>query len=251
MKKQPPLPVPAQKETPEKTQFSFEEDIVIHYKRLYRFIYGICRDEELSKDLLQDTLLNAQKHIMQGGYVERGIIWCWLKAIAQNTLFKHFRRQRMQQLKLVEQRQQICDNLGWDLSAFPEAYWEEEEESLDAVQKTRNKISDNISVLMESHFRFLNLTQDERKLIAERHLRMKTFKELSCETDTALSTTMSRYYAAMKKVQRQLVQWEQKGLLTEQLDVQELKRLKRSEEATSARMDRKKNRGLPKNPTLA
>lgn len=241
----------AKKEASDKQQFSFEENINVHCKRLYRFLYGMCRDEELSKDLLQDTLLNAQSHIMRGFYVEKGLIWCWLKAIAKNTLFKYYRRERIQQTKLVEQRRQICDNLGWDLPSFtPDAAWEDEDNSLNAMQQTRERISDSIHVLMKSHFRFLQLTQTERKLITERHLHMKSFKELASVTNESISTTMSRYYTTMKKVQRQLVQWNQKGLLSDQLDLKEFKRIKRAEDAAEAR-NRKKNRTLSKNQTQA
>lgn len=250
MKKQTYLLVPAKEDAPEQRRFSFEDDIAIHCKRLYRFLYGLCRDEELSKDLLQDTLLKAQYHIMQGFYIERGVVWCWLKAIAQNTLFKHYRQQRMQRLKLTEQKQQICDNLGWDvLSCMPDETWEDEENSMDAIQHTREKISDHIAILMKSRFRLLSLTQAERNLITERHLRMKSFKELSSLNDTSISTTMSRYYTTMKKVQRQLVQWEQKGLLKEQLDLKELKRIKRAEDAVAARKARKGQHSQPKKPS--
>lgn len=256
MKKKATEPVLPEKEEPDKKRFSFEEDVAIHCKRLYNFLYSLCRDEDLSKDLLQDTMLCAQHHIMQGFYAEKGIIWCWLRTIAQNHLFKHYRQQQLQKTKITEQRQQICDNLGWNASVFmPESGLEAEDDleetqgmPLDSVKQTRNKIKENLDVLMRSHFRFLNLTNAERQLISERHLNMKSFKELSYSSNEAISTVMSRYYTAMKKVQRQLVHWEEKGLLNGKLETKDFKRIKRAEDALAARQARKRQKGLPKFP---
>lgn len=257
MKKQTNQSVIPDRDETEKKKFSFEEDVTIHCKRLYRFLYGICHDEDLSKDLLQDTMLCAQRHIMQGFYAEQGALWCWLKTIAQNNLFKHYRREHVQKVKMAEQRQNICDNLGWNATTLnSEINIDSEDELSEEMQEaasndldlTRYRIKKNLEVLMKSRFRFLNLTNAERHLIAERHLNMKSFKELSYSSDEAISTVMSRYYKAMKKVQKQLIHWEEKGFLSGELELKDLRRIKRSEDALAARQACKRQKGLSKLP---
>lgn len=222
----------------EKRNFSFENDVVIYCKRLYKFLYDICHDEELSKDLLQDTMIQAQHHFMRGFYEDKFLIWCWLRTIAQNALMKHYRIQSSHRIKNEEYRQQICENLGWNVP-FSQPM-DEENPTLAIREQTKEQVGANISLLFNSHFRFFNLSNEEWRLINERHLQMKSFKELSFSSGRSLSTTMSRYYTAMKKVQRQLIGWEKEGLLEKGMDLCTLKSIKKAELAAARKAAREK-----------
>lgn len=204
---------------------SFEENVIVYCKRLYNFLYGLCRDEELSKDLLQDTMLRAQYQFMHGFYSEKGLVWCWLRTIAQNILYKHYRTQSRIKLKSVEEKQQICENLGWQSISV-------EMETPDAGllpgidrRQTKERLSEHISLLLQSDFRFFKLSAEEKTLVSGRHLQMKSFKELACIYGVPISTVMSRYYTAMKKMQRQIIEWEAKGIFQEELNLQALQKM--------------------------
>ncbi|MCM1532599.1 MAG: hypothetical protein NC048_09465 [Bacteroides sp.] len=209
-------------------RISFEEDVAVYCKRLYNFLYGLCRDEELSKDLLQDTMIRAQYHFLQGSYNEKGLVWCWLRTIAQNILYKHYREQNRIRLKFAEERQQICDNLGWSSAYVEPAVVEMELPPRISRKQTKDILGDNMA-LIRTHFRFFKLSPGERNLIYERHINRKSFKELACMSGDALSTVMSRYYTAMKKMQRQIIDWEAKGLFLQELNPQRLREFKHSE----------------------
>ncbi|MCM1168963.1 MAG: hypothetical protein NC324_03400 [Bacteroides sp.] len=219
----------SQEDSSAQKRISFEEDVAVYCKRLYNFLYGLCRDEELSKDLLQDTMIRAQHHFLQGTYNEKGLVWCWLRTIAQNILYKHYREQNRIRLKLAEERQQICDNLGWSSAYVEPAVIEMELPPRISRKQTKDILGDNMELLIRSYFRFFKLSIGERNLIYERHINLKSFKELACMSGDALSTVMSRYYTAMKKMQRQIIDWESKGLFLQELNLQRLKEFKHSE----------------------
>ncbi|MDE5574124.1 MAG: sigma-70 family RNA polymerase sigma factor [Bacteroidales bacterium] len=242
MKKESIKPVLSDEESQAQRLASFEANVTVYCKRLYNFLYGLCRDEELSKDLLQDTMLRAQHQFMQGFYSEKGLVWCWLRTIAQNILYKHYRIQNRERLKNEEERQLICDNLGWNsLSVEPAPVESDLSPRIDR-QQTKDLLSDHMPLLIQSDFRFFKLNAQERALVSGRHLQMKSFKELACMTGEAISTVMSRYYTAMKKMQRQLVDWESHGLFQEELSLQSLQKMQQREMEEAER--RKKHRNL-------
>lgn len=208
---------------------SFEENVTVYCKRLYSFLYSLCHDEDLSKDLLQDTMLRAQHQFMQGGYNEKGLVWCWLRTIAQNILYKHYRTQNRIKLKYEEDRQLICDNLGWHSISVEPAPLESDFSPCIDRQQTKDRLSAHMPLLIQSDFRFFKLSAQERALVNGRHLQMKSFKELACMTGEAISTVMSRYYTAMKKMQRQLIDWESQGLFQEELSLQSLQKMQQKE----------------------
>lgn len=226
---------------------SFEENVAVYCKRLYNFLYGLCRDEELSKDLLQDTMLRAQRQFMQGFYREKGLVWCWLRTIAQNILYKHYRTQSRIRIKCSEERRQICENLGWcSVAIDPEPVELDLAPKIDRLQ-TKERLSDNMALLMRSNFRFFNLSPQEKALVNGRHLQMKSFKELAGMSGEAISTVMSRYYTAMKKMQRQLIEWEAKGFFQEEISLQSLKKMQKAEQAAERKKQKPKG-NMEKHP---
>lgn len=238
MKKESTEPRLSDEESQAQRIASFEANVTVYCKRLYHFLYGLCRDEELSKDLLQDTMLCAQHQFMQGFYREKGFVWCWLRTIAQNILYKHYRTQNRKRLKSEEERQLICDNLGWhSLIVEPEPVESDFSPRIDR-QQIKDHLSDHMALLIQSDFRFFKLNAQERALVSGRHLQMKSFKELAYISGEAISTVMSRYYTAMKKIQRQLVDWGTHGLFQEELSLQSLQKM---QERQMAEEERRKN----------
>lgn len=229
MKKEPIKPATSDEESQAQRIASFEENVTVYCKRLYNFLYALCRDEELSKDLLQDTMLRAQLQFMQGFYNEKGFVWCWLRTIAQNILYKHYRAQHRERFKSEEERQLICDNLGWNSLSVEPAPLESDFSPCIDRQQTKDRLSAHMPLLIQSDFRFFKLSAQERALVNGRHLQMKSFKELACMTGEAISTVMSRYYTAMKKMQRQLIDWESQGLFQEELSLQSLQKMQQKE----------------------
>jgi RNA polymerase sigma-70 factor (ECF subfamily) len=63
------------------------------HRELYAFIRKRARNDDLAKDLLQDTYLKALQKI--GTITDEGKLAGWLFRIAANTVTDHFKKQRL------------------------------------------------------------------------------------------------------------------------------------------------------------
>ena len=100
--------------TEEQRRF-FERDVVVHCKQLFRYLSTLSRDYELSRDMVQETMIVAQRYYAMGQVRNRENVLGWLRKIARNILVSHFRKQVRMNARLDAHRFQICDNLGWIL----------------------------------------------------------------------------------------------------------------------------------------
>ncbi len=74
----------------------FEEIYKENYKRVYSFLYRLCRDENTAEDLTQDTFYQA--YISLETYNGKCEMLTWLLAIAKNLFFKYLRRTKRESL---------------------------------------------------------------------------------------------------------------------------------------------------------
>lgn len=190
----------------------FEEKVVVHCRRLFRYVYSKCRDEDLSYDIVQETMIVAQRQFDRGLYSERGLVWGWLAKIASNQLIGYYRTRKRHLDVESDKRQRICENLGWNDHRLsePEIHGMSVDTRLDFVEQEtqKQKVERLIPMLLNSGFAILNLSSQDLFILRERHLEMKVFKEIAETVDMPLSTLMSRYYSLMKKVRRQLLEFE-------------------------------------------
>lgn len=207
----------------------FEEKVVVHAKRLFRYVNARCKDEELSRDIVQETMIIAQEQFTRGEYQEKGLIWFWLMKIANNMLMGYFRTQNRRQEAIRANRMQICDNLGWTEKGTCVGTCEDgdilfsEENAL----KLRHNIEKNLPLLIQTDFQLLALSESEREILLSRHVKMQVFKEIAGNADLPLSTLMSRYYTMMRKVRLQLSGMEQAGLFDRTLDISDIRKIMR------------------------
>ena len=71
------------------TEAEFEEIYRNHYRRVYSFLYKLCRSPETAEDLTQETFYQA--YISLSRYNGQCEMFTWLAAIAKNIFFKHLR----------------------------------------------------------------------------------------------------------------------------------------------------------------
>ena len=64
-----------------------------NYKRVFSFIYKMCRDYHTAEELTQETFYQAYKSIHR--FSGRSDISTWLIAIAKHTYFKYLKKNRM------------------------------------------------------------------------------------------------------------------------------------------------------------
>src|SRR6267142_4776888 len=67
-------------------------DVLFHRYQLplYVYVFELVRDEEASLDIVQETFINAVRHI--GGLREDGKFGSWLFGIAHQKCIHHWRR---------------------------------------------------------------------------------------------------------------------------------------------------------------
>lgn len=68
----------------------FEQIYTDHYKRIYSFLFKLCRDPMTAEDLTQETFYQAYKSLHR--YDGRCEMYTWLAAIAKNVFLKYLRR---------------------------------------------------------------------------------------------------------------------------------------------------------------
>lgn len=96
----------------------FDEIYRLYAKDVYRFALGLCRNEELARDIVQDTMLKAVKSIDK--FDGRCSLKTYLCTIARNLCLNHAKKAETRNLPLDEAievpsdgslEQQILDRL--------------------------------------------------------------------------------------------------------------------------------------------
>lgn len=64
----------------------------MHNRSIYKYIFYLTQDPMLAEDLLQETFLRAWK---QTTYKKQANELTWLRIIARNLVYDHFRRKRL------------------------------------------------------------------------------------------------------------------------------------------------------------
>lgn len=71
----------------------FEQIYLEYYKRVYAFLYKMCRDKEVCEDLTQETFLAAFKAFHK--YNGTCTVFTFLASIAKNVYLKHLYKNRV------------------------------------------------------------------------------------------------------------------------------------------------------------
>lgn len=86
----------------EHTEKWFTETVLSYEQPLLKFAYGICHDEELAKDVVQDTFLKMAKELRRNHIVNVG---AWLFTVCQNLLTDFFRKSQRQKTESLTQQE--------------------------------------------------------------------------------------------------------------------------------------------------
>ena len=78
------------------SEAEFEQIYRDHYRRIYSFLYKLCRSPETAEDLTQETFYQA--YISLSRYNGQCEMYTWLAAIAKNIFLKYLRRQRRESM---------------------------------------------------------------------------------------------------------------------------------------------------------
>ena len=106
-----------------------------YYRQLYRFIFNMTRQKELSEDMVQNIFLRMLKY--PDGFMGFGEFKMWMYHIARNNVYDHFRKIKRtpSQYNLNDYKDTIEGDQYSDTRL-------EKEQELKALEKAMGKLSD-------------------------------------------------------------------------------------------------------------
>lgn len=166
----------------------FEQEMLPHYKSLYRFAFKLSSDEDDANDLVQDTFLKAYRFIR--GYERGSNAKAWLFRILKNGFINNYRRQsKLPGMVDYEEAEQY---LNTGLAAHAD--------TIDARQKMfRGKVGDEVAQALNS------LPVDFRIVIILCDIEEFTYEEISKIVDIPIGTVRSRLHRARKMLRDMLL----------------------------------------------
>jgi len=157
---------------------SYESLAGLCEKRLRSFVYRLTRDEDLTTDIVGETLLEMVKVFEQLNNSEK--FWAWVYSIATNKLRLHWRKQKAH-TKYIH-RYQVRKNLI--------------EEPLE--QMISNEIRDVTRLAMQ------RLSLQDRAVIAMRCYDQMEYDQIAESMGCSIFSARMRFYRAKKSLAREL-----------------------------------------------
>lgn len=83
------------------------EEIYEKYaSKIYKYIYSLCRDNDITEEILQDTFYSAMKNV--GNFKGNSSIYTWLCSIAKNNWKNYLIKKN--KIKIIPIDEDIVDN---------------------------------------------------------------------------------------------------------------------------------------------
>lgn len=118
----------------------FERIYRDHYKRVYSFLYKLCRSPETAEDLTQETFYQA--YISLNRFDGSCELYTWLISIAKNLFFKYLRKTKNDHLTIdlyiTDLEAPLSDEPGYRL--IREVEIEDVRRAIDAMPKKYSEV---------------------------------------------------------------------------------------------------------------
>ena len=150
------------------------EEILLRYKnRLYRYIFQIANDRDLTEDIFQDTFIKVIMSLKQGRYVENGCFFTWVCKIAHNLVMDYFRKEVKENTFSNDECQTLYNSVVLEEKNIQDALIEEE-------------------VCNEVAFWVDALPEPQRVIVQMRFYQDLSFKEIADELKISINTALGR-----------------------------------------------------------
>ncbi|MCF8414070.1 MAG: RNA polymerase sigma factor [Melioribacteraceae bacterium] len=150
-----------------------------YQKSLSTYLFRMCWNEEITKDLLQETLIKAWKGI--GKYNHQSKFSSWLFSIAHNVAIDFLRKNK----KSIEVTERI--NIDGVSSGNSGLYEIENSELHERINSA-----------------IISLSDKQREVFLIRQHSGMTFKEIAAQMNEPLNTVLSHMNYAVKKLKKEL-----------------------------------------------
>ena len=146
-------------------------------KSIYSYALSILKHPQDAEEVMQDTYLSAWNQV--GQYKDEGKPMAWLLTIARNLCYMRLRRQK----------------------DHPQVSYEELEEETPGELCARIEMAPEKQILLEA---LSELSEEERKIVLLHDAGQMKHREIADYMSYPLSTVLSKYHRAMKKLQKVL-----------------------------------------------
>ncbi len=163
---------------------AFDALVERHKVRVYTYICGYVKDEELADDIFQETFVKVISTIKQGRYVENGRFAAWITRIAHNLIIDFFRQEKSENV-------QSADGTGVNI--------------LNRKELSEATIEDDL-VLSQIHAdvrrMVMQLPDNQRQVLVMRYYKNMSFKEIADTTKVSINTALGRMRYAIINMRR-------------------------------------------------
>jgi RNA polymerase sigma-70 factor (ECF subfamily) len=170
----------------------FEQEAVSQLDALHSFAYQLCRDEQRSRDLVQETMLKACMYFHT--YREGTNCRAWLFQICKNSYINEYRRKHYETIPVDFQEDGSARYSEWD--ATREIHPAPVDES---VPKTHERLfGDELMTAL------LSLPQEYQTAVLLSDVEDYTYEEIAEFTRAPIGTVRSRIHRGRKLMARRL-----------------------------------------------
>jgi RNA polymerase sigma-70 factor (ECF subfamily) len=167
---------------------ALQELFNLYKERVFGILYGIVRDREESKDLLQEVFIKVFRSI--GRFRQKSDLGTWIHRIAVNAALDHLRRQRPVQLSMEDVKDRDMARSAETLPQPPDP----------DLALRRAELGREISQAMRT------LSADQRATILLREVEGLSYGEIAETMKCSKGTVMSRLHYARSRLRGALAE---------------------------------------------
>jgi RNA polymerase sigma-70 factor (ECF subfamily) len=166
---------------------AFAASCIPHQAELYGVAMRICRDPDMAKDLVQETLLRAM--VAWDSFEPGSNVRAWLFRILTNSFINGYRKRRRHQRFATERP-------GDALTAL---YGRDQDRTDDVQQQLYgNELGDEVSGALTK------LGPDYRDVVERADLKGQKYKDIADDLHVPIGTVMSRLFRARRQLETEL-----------------------------------------------
>lgn len=163
---------------------AFDQLLKKYSDKVFAYIIRTVKNEDVAKDIFQDTFVKAILTIKQGRYTENGKFPAWITRIAHNLIIDYYRQTKAENL----QSSSISEVDVLNRKELSEATIEEDIISRQLMEDVRSLIK--------------YLPDPQREVLTMRFYRNMSFKEIAEETRVSINTALGRMRYAVLNLRR-------------------------------------------------
>jgi RNA polymerase sigma-70 factor (ECF subfamily) len=168
---------------------AFRRLVERHQRRAFTVAYGLVRDENDARELVQEAFLRVYRGL--GAFQGGSAFFTWLYRIITNLAIDVLRKPGRRELELEEGR--VAPE---DMGSFPLVSRIDGADPIDVIR--RRELAARIQAAVDA------LPSYHRSVILMREVEGMTYEEMAQATGVSEGTIMSRLFHARKKLQRAL-----------------------------------------------